>query len=170
MNGSSINESAIIGPAPAVRRDNALRTVLYAGATAATIDIVFAFVFFGIRLGATPVRVLQSVATGLYGRSAFDGGLATAAVGLIAHYSILVVAAWFYWLAWQRLPALHRRVVAWGLLYGIAIWLAMTFVIVPLSAAPPRAFAVTVNSIGQFLIHPVLGVAIALIVCRGARA
>jgi hypothetical protein len=40
--------------------------------------------------------------------------------------------------------------------------------IVPLSATPARALTLSVVSVGQFLIHPVLGIAIAMIVERNA--
>ncbi|HEY2394529.1 MAG TPA: hypothetical protein VGH81_00940 [Rudaea sp.] len=148
----------------------ALRTVLLAGCAAATIDIVFAFVFFGWTLGITPVRVLQSVATGWYGRVSFEGGMATAAVGLISHYIILIVAAWFYYLASRRLSLLNRAPLACGVAFGVAIYVAMTFVIVPLSATPARALTLSVVSVGQFLIHPVIGIAISMIVRRRASA
>jgi hypothetical protein len=147
---------------------SALRTVLLAGCAAATIDIVFAFVFFGWTLGITPVRVLQSVASGWYGRASFDGGLTTASVGLVSHYFILIVAAWFYYLASRRLALLNRSPLACGIAFGVAIYIAMTFVIVPLSATPARALTLSVVSAGQFLIHPVIGVAIAMIVRRHA--
>lgn len=158
-------------PVPmSARKPDALRTVLLAGCAAATIDIVFAFVFFGAMAGVTPQRVLQSVASGLYGAASFEGGMTTATVGLIAHYCILTVAAWFYYLASLRLPALNRRAVICGVLFGLAIYVAMTFVIVPLSAAPARPLRLSVASVGQFLIHPFLGLAIALIVRRGSTA
>jgi hypothetical protein len=143
---------------------SALRTVLLAGCVAATIDIVFAFVFFGWTLGITPVRVLQSVATGWYGRASFEGGLTTAAVGLVSHYFILIVAAWFYYLASRRLSLLNRAPLVSGIAFGVAVYIAMTFVIVPLSATPARALTLSIVSAGQFLIHPVIGIAIAMIV------
>lgn len=145
-----------------------LGTVLLAGCTAATIDLLFAFAFFGLRLGITPVRVMQSVASGLFGRASFDGGLATAAAGFVAHYAILIVAAWLYYAASLRLPRLNRHAIASGLAFGLAIYLTMTFVVVPLSAAPFRLPRLTINAVGQFLVHPVLGLAIALIVRRAA--
>ena len=150
-------------------RSGTLRTVLLAGCVAASIDLVFAFIFFGWTLGISPVRVLQSVASGLYGRSSFDGGLSTAAVGFVAHYFILIVAAWWYWLASRRLPQLNRHWLAGGIAFGLAIYVVMTFVVVPLSAAT-RGTPTTINVIGQFLIHPLIGVAIAAIVRRRATA
>lgn len=145
------------------------RTVLLAGSTAATIDILFAFAFFGWQLGITPLRVLQSVATGWYGRASFEGGIASAALGLVSHYFILIVAAGVYLAASRGIAVLNRHAIACGIAFGIGIYLAMTFVIVPLSAAPMRSPALNIVSIGQFLIHPFLGLAIALIVRRAAQ-
>jgi hypothetical protein len=151
------------------RANSALQTILLAGCAAAAIDIIFAFVFFGWTLGITPVRVLQSVASGLYGRASFDGGLSTAAVGLIAHFLILIVAAWWYYLASRRLPLINRHPAVCGVAFGLAIYVVMQYVVVPLSAAP-RGHPSTINVIGQFLIHPVIGYAIAMIVRRRAPA
>jgi len=170
MNSSTLKQDPLAALlAPATATPSALRTVLLAGLAAATIDIVFAFVFFGALLGITPVRVLQSVATGWYGRDSFDGGLATAAVGLVSHYFILIVAAALYFIASRRIALLNRHAVACGIAFGLAIYVAMTFVIVPLSATPPRSLTLSVASIGQFLIHPVIGLAVALIVRRAAH-
>ena len=169
MNSPSFEPLLPAVAASAGRRDRAAwRTVLLAGCAAATIDILFAFAFFGWQLGITPLRVLQSVASGLFGPASFRGGWATGAAGLLAHYCILIVAAGCYYLASLRVAFLNRHAVAAGLAFGIAIYLAMTFVIVPLSAAPMRPPALNVVSAGQFLIHPLIGLAIALLV-RGAR-
>jgi hypothetical protein len=173
VNTSTLKERALGNPGEtttANHQASAMRTVLLAGCAAAAIDIVFAFVFFGWTLGITPVRVLQSVATGWYGRASFEGGLATAAVGLVSHFFILIVAAWFYYLASRRLSLLNRSPLTCGIAFGVAIYIAMTFVIVPLSATPARALTFSVVSVGQFLIHPVLGIAIAMIVRRYAPA
>ncbi len=172
MSTSALKETAAGNAQDAMATNpgtSALRTVLLAGLAGATIDIVFAFLFFGWTIGISPLRVLQSVATGWYGRASFDGGLVTAAVGLVSHFFILIVAAWFYYLASRRLPLLNRSPLACGVAFGIAIYVAMTFVIVPLSATPARALTLSVVSVGQFLIHPVIGVAIAMIVQRRAR-
>lgn len=158
------NEALRLHPAGNV--SGALYTVLLAGCAAATIDIVFAFVFFGWQLGITPTRVLQSVASGLYGPASYEGGMPTAAAGLLAHYFILIVAAWWYYLASRRIGLLNRHYVVCGVLFGIAIYVAMTFVIVPLSAARMRPLTWNAVTVGQFLIHPVLGLAIAAIVRR----
>jgi hypothetical protein len=40
-------------------------------------------------------------------------------------------------LASERLPRLRREAVAWGLGYGVVVFLVMGFVVIPLSRIPP---------------------------------
>ena len=47
---------------------------MWGGLLAGGLDITAAFVIYGVR-GATPVRILQSIASGLLGVAAFQGGL-----------------------------------------------------------------------------------------------
>jgi len=162
-------ETGVVSAARRPGGASALQTILLAGCAAATIALLFAFVFFGLRVGVTPVRVMQSVASGLFGPASFEGGWATAAAGFVAHYVILIGAAALYYVASRRLAWLNRNAAAAGVLFGLAIYIVMTFVIVPLSAARSRPLSFSINDIGQFLIHPVLGVAIAMIVRRAAR-
>lgn len=141
------------------------RTVVLAGVVAATMDLLFAFTFYGIRVGVTPLQVLQSIGSGLFGRASFEGGYATAAAGFAAHYFILIVAAGLYYVASLRLSIIQRHAVVCGIAFGAAIYIVMHYVVVPLSAAPPFKFNL-VNQTCEFINHLVLGVAISLIVVR----
>ena len=117
-----------------------VRTVLRAGLTAGALDITAACGFYGIR-GVNPVRILQSVASGLLGSAAFTGGAPTAVLGACLHFFIaLVAAAVFYW-ASRRLTFLVRQPVVSGASYGVAVYLFMNFAVVPISAVPKRPFA-----------------------------
>jgi uncharacterized membrane protein YagU involved in acid resistance len=51
-------------------------------------------------------------------------------------FLITFVATAVYYLASRKLTFLIRRAVLWGVLYGIAIYFFMNFIVVPLSAAP----------------------------------
>jgi hypothetical protein len=120
------------------------------------LDILDAIVFFGLR-GAPPIRILQSIAAGVLGRAAFAGGWRTAALGLALHFFIAFVVVLVFMLAARRVRALSRAPVAFGLLYGLAVYVVMTFVVVPASAAGPGpgpSGAVLMNGV---LIH-MLGV------------
>ena len=140
----------------------AARAILWGGLLAGVGDIAFAFVASWLR-GVGPVRVLHSVAGGVLGPSAREGGLAAAALGLALHFLIATAAAAVYWLASRRLTVLARRPVVCGLLYGVAVYLVMNFVVVPLSAAyfkPSSApSALLLNAAGHMLL---VGLPIAL--------
>jgi hypothetical protein len=132
-------------------------------------DIAFAFVVSGLR-GVGPVRVLHSVAGGLLGASAREGGLATAALGASLHFFIALVWAAVYWLASRRLRVLVRHPVVCGLLYGFAVYAFMYFVVLPLSAVyfkPSYApSAVLLNAAGHMLL---VGLPIALAARRYSK-
>ncbi|HTQ01566.1 MAG TPA: hypothetical protein VMN56_19775 [Casimicrobiaceae bacterium] len=112
-----------------------LAGVLCGGLLAGALDIVYAFVLTAMRSGS-PLRMLQSIASGVLGPEAYQGGLPTALLGLALHLAILVVAAWIYLLAAQRAPTMQRHYVACGALFGVLVYLFMNFVVLPLSAVP----------------------------------
>lgn len=99
-----------------------------------------AFGFYALR-GVSPVRILQSVASGLLGSAAFTGGAPVAVLGACLHFFIAVVAAAvFYWVS-RRLTVLVRQPVVSGASYGVAVYLFMHHVVLPLSAVAKRPFA-----------------------------
>ena len=102
--------------------------------TVGVLDILDAFIFFGLR-GARPVGILQSIASGVLGRAAYQGGLRTAALGLLLHFVIAFGVVATYLLATRLIPALNRRPWLYGLLYGVVVYAVMNLVVVPLSAA-----------------------------------
>jgi hypothetical protein len=124
----------------AAGRPRAVHVVVHGGLAAGLLDIVNATIFWFLYNGASPVRILQSVAAGLLGPAAFAGGKTTAALGLFLHFFIAVGMAAVYWLACLRWPALLGRPVMAGISYGVAAWLAMEHIVVPLSRAQPPPF------------------------------
>ena len=107
-----------------------------------------------------------TIASGIYGQESYTGGWATAAVGFLAHYFILIVAASWYFLASRYLRVLRERAVACGLLYGVAIYCTMNFIVIPMSNSPlaARAFDVTFTwpRASDFCMHLIFGLIIAL--------
>ena len=66
--------------------------MLWAGLAAGVGDTLLALVLYPVG----PVRIYQSVAAGLLGRDSFQGGLATAALGMFLHFFIATTAAFVY--------------------------------------------------------------------------
>jgi hypothetical protein len=119
----------------APRQSTPLRLVLAGGLVAGTLDITYACVFWGVKAGVPVRRIFQSVAAGLLGKASFEGGAATAALGLGLHYFIACSMAVAYYLVSRRVPALGERPVAYGAAYGLLLYGIMNYIVVPLSAA-----------------------------------
>lgn len=134
------------------------RALLIGTAAVGTLDLADAVIFFGLRNGATPVRILQSIAAGWLGRSAFTGGGAAAALGFATHYLIAFAIVCVYLLASRRMPVLVSRPFVCGAAYGIGVYFFMNVVVIPASAIGPQPFVLgaLVNGV---LIH-IFGVGI----------
>jgi uncharacterized membrane protein YagU involved in acid resistance len=116
-----------------------LRAIFWGGLWCGVLDIAFVIVFYGLR-GASPVRILQSVAAGALGSPAYQGGAGTAALGLALHFVISFGAATVFSVAALRLRFLTGQALVAGVLFGAAVWLFMQLVVLPLSASPPKSF------------------------------
>jgi hypothetical protein len=123
-----------------VRTMNMLNRSVAAALVSGTVDLAFAFAYYGWQFGVGPQRILQSIASGWQGAAARDGGWASAALGAVSHYAILVVAAWWYLIALNRSGWMRAHPWLGGFAYGACIFFVMNLVVVPLSAAPPRNF------------------------------
>lgn len=151
--------AAVPSPAPS----KAGRAILWAGLIAGTLDITAACVTGYARRGTSPVTTLQSVASGLLGPGAFEGGGATAALGLLLHFVIAFTAAAVFYLASRKLRFLVEQPWISGPLYGIAVYFFMNLVVVPLSSAP---FKIPINPVGLLIHVFCVGLPIALAVRR----
>jgi hypothetical protein len=147
-----------------------LIAILLAGVISGSLDLTFAFTFHGLRSGTGPIRILQSIASGWLGTDAFKDGIAAAVLGFFSHYGILIVASALYLIAMLRLRWMTAHAYVYGIAYGVAIYLVMNFVVLPLSNAPH--FKPTVlGTACDFSMHVlVIGPAIALSLKRFAKA
>ena len=150
------------------KNPNAVLAVLWAGLACGVLDITAALVVYGY-LGAKPVRLLQGIASGLLGPKAFDGGLATALLGLLCHFVIAFGAATVYFLASRTFPFLVRNAVASGVVYGVAVYFFMNRIVVPLSAAAKRPFSLKMMIIGVVIHIFCVGLPISLGVRRFSK-
>lgn len=128
-----------------LQRPRAWPTLLYGGLLVGVLDGLDAVIFFGLS-GVSPVRIFQHVASGLLGRASFSGGVATVALGVVLHFLIAFIITIIYYAASLRFPVLIQRAILCGTLYGVAVYLVMNYVVIPLSAAQSTTF-----STGAFL-------------------
>ena len=116
-----------------------VRQLALASLVVGTLDILEVIIFYLFR-DVAPIRVLQGVATGFFGRASFQGGMRTALIGLAAHFFIATVVVCVYHFASRRIAVLRSRPILMGTLYGLAVWTFMNTVVLPLTAAGPSQF------------------------------
>jgi hypothetical protein len=149
---------------------NSSKTIFWGGLIAGTLDITGACVTAWLRAGVTPMRVLQSVASGLLGAAAYSGGRKVAVLGLALHFFIATTWTVVFYLASRKLRFLIEQPIVWGLVYGVVVYAFMNFVVLPLSRFPQRTPpALTSRLIGLVVIMFCIGLPIALIVRRFSR-
>ena len=169
----AINDLAESRAGTSLGRPRAFDTIVYGGLVVGIFDLTFAFTFYGLILGANPLRIFQSVAAGVLGRpTAIEGGVPTFLLGIVLHFLVATCIAAVYYLATLILPVLIRHPVISGLIYGVIAYFGMKYIVVPLSAigqrgALPRLSVLLTEMIGHAFL---VGLPIALLARRSARA
>ena len=107
--------------------------IVAGGLAAGIIDGTSAFLTFGSGMP-------YGIASGLLGSKAFPagggGGTAIWSLGLALHFVVAFGAAATYCLASQRYVFLRRNFLLGGIICGMAVFLGMNLVVLPLSAVP----------------------------------
>jgi hypothetical protein len=152
-------------PSPLLRPWQGYRVIGWAGLLAGSLDITAAFVEAGLE-GRSPVSLLQGIAGGLLGMSSFRGGPATAALGALFHFLIATTVSAVFYLASRKLKFLVKHAIPSGLLYGVAVYIFMYYIVLPISAyhtkiaPPPMSRFIRDGAIHMFLV----GLPISLVV------
>ena len=144
------------------------KAILCGGLVAGVLDAVDGVVAFGLK-GLNPIQVLQYIASGLLGPSAFHGGLGSAALGTILHFFIAFAVATVYVAASRRIAVLNSRAILFGLLYGVAVYSFMNYLVLPLSAVSPSPFSPGMFLNGMIGHAMFVGLPIALYARRAAK-
>lgn len=155
---------------------NFMKAILGGGLVAGACDFLYATVFYYLWRDLSPVRLWQSVASGLLGSDAFETGYAGAALGVFLHFLIACLMAAAFVLVASRLRFLLRHALIIGPLYGVFLYYVMNGVVLPLSNVPsppdmsnfPMVGTSALNFTGGLLIHAFgVGLPIALFARAG---
>jgi hypothetical protein len=161
MNGS---DAATPPGAPS----RALPAIFWAGLTCGVMDISAAFITWAPR-GISPVRILQSIASGWFGKAAFSGRYHFAAIGLATHFLIAYSWAAAYYAVSRKASFLAHRAVPAGVMYGVLVYGVMYWVVRPLSNVAASPFS-WFNTIVAIVTHVFcVGLPIALVTARVGR-
>ena len=141
-----------------------LKPIAIATAVSGTLDILFAMiltVLFGREIG----NMLLYVGSGPFPQ-ATEMGASGSILGLTVHFALMATMAAVYVLAAGRIRALIEKPIQWGVLYGLATYVVMNWLVVPMrfgTPLPPSPLAMAT----QLFAHIILvGIPIALIAAR----
>ena len=112
-------------------------TIFWIGLVAGTLDITENIVFIAFR-GITAWRLFQYITSGLLGRHSFQMGWTSVLLGVVIHFAIALTWTAIFYVAASKFAVLTRRPILSGLIYGLVVYAVMNFVVLPLSALPPR--------------------------------
>ena len=148
-----------------------LSQLLRAGLLTGVSDGLFSSVLSVAFYHSTVEKLFQGVASTLIGKTAFDGGTATAALGMVMHFGVafgwsavflFVVMRWT-WV--RRVLDSPRGVLRIAALYGPFIWLVMSLGVIPLLLHRPPMLGARwwVQLVGHF---PFVGLPIVAVLGR----
>ncbi|KQO20917.1 hypothetical protein ASF10_15145 [Flavobacterium sp. Leaf82] len=108
-------------------------TIFLSGLIAGTLDILAAIIVYAVILEkTTAIKILQSIASGIFKKDAYTAGSQMAWYGLGLHYIIAFSFAWFYFIIYPYLPFLKKNTIMSGFLYGIFVWIVMNLIVLPI--------------------------------------
>jgi hypothetical protein len=115
-----------------MKKFGAPRTILTAGLVVGVLDISSAFVIW-LQRGVALQHGLQGIAAGLLGAKSYEGGMATAGLGLALHFFVAFVVVSIFYLASRRITFLTKQAVVSGVLYGIGVYIVMYWFVLPMA-------------------------------------
>jgi len=113
-----------------MKKSGALRAILTAGLIVGVLDILSAFVIWWQR-GVALQHGLQGIASGLLGAKSYQGGMATAGLGLALHFFIAFVVVIIFYLASRKIRFLTTHSFVCGVFYGIGVYIVMYWIVLP---------------------------------------
>ena len=126
-------------------------TILRAGLIGGSLDITGACTHFYLRTGKNPVSVLNFVASGVLGKSAFTGESYVPYLGLLLHFFIAFIWVIIFFFLYPKLSSITKNIFLLAAIYGTFIWCFMKFIVLPLSNTPKNPFDMV-----QFLISDII--------------
>jgi hypothetical protein len=142
------------------------KQILKTGFIAGLLDITAACLQAYLLRGTTPPTILQYIASGVWGKAAFNGSAAMMAAGLFFHFTIAFACTIaFFWL-YPQLKGLQKSRVANSFLIAIVAWVVTTRLLIPLSKISPAPFNLKNAAMAIAILFVCIGLPIAFSAAR----
>jgi hypothetical protein len=146
------------------KKSTVVPAIAIGGLIVGILDITSAFITWWCK-GVRPVPGLQGIAAGLLGSQSFQGGVATAGLGLTIHFFVAFMVVIVFYVASRKFQFLTRHAVVSGLLYGVVVYLFMYWFVLP-NVFPKFRHSIS-SDVLAVVVHMVLiGLPTALVVRR----
>ncbi|MET0654890.1 MAG: hypothetical protein ABWX88_04955 [Pseudoxanthomonas sp.] len=109
------------------------KQAVYGGLLIALADALFAIAVWFQWNARGVAQVFQSIAVGVLGKASYEGGMATALLGVALHAGMAIAFVAICIALSLRFRSLVEKPLIAGLLYGLGLYVAMNFVVMPLS-------------------------------------
>jgi len=119
------------------------RQICKAAFIAGCLDITAACTQAWFSKAITPGIVLKYIASGVFGKDAFAGGMGYILFGLLVHFLIAFACTLVYFLVYPKLKLLHVNILLSSLFIAVIAWTTTTQLVVPLSKIKPAPFNLT---------------------------
>jgi hypothetical protein len=135
-----------------------LKTTLLAG----SLDIMAACIQAYATNGTTPAIVLKYIASGMFGKNAFEGDYGIMAMGLLFHFIIAFACTVVFFMLYPKLKSLHHSILLNSLLIALAAWAVTTQIIIPFSEIKPGFFNIRKATIAVGILFVCVGLPISV--------
>jgi hypothetical protein len=110
------------------------KPIVIAALIAGVADLLYASIHIGSYYRMDPMQIFQSIARGVLGPAAMEGGWGSASLGIGLEFTLTLIMASIYIIAAIRITDLRKYWWLLGPCYGIVVMVVMYTVVLPLSA------------------------------------
>ncbi|MCC6288666.1 MAG: DUF1440 domain-containing protein [Chitinophagaceae bacterium] len=140
------------------------KPILFAWIIAGTADAAAAVIVYSFVLDqASPLKIFQGIASGIAGKSAFEGGAGSALTGLALHYCIALCWVIIYFFLYPKIKLLQKNKIVSGLFYGLFVWLVMNIIVLPVTFNRPPALLLHNFLTGSIILMIAIGLPVSII-------
>jgi len=114
----------------AIKKRSAFLIIVFTGFLTGTLDGLAAIIWAH---KVPPAVIFDYIASGVFGKAAYTGGVPMLLWGILFHYTIAFAFTAFFYLVYPQVYKISQNKYVTGLIYGMITWIIMNLFVVPLS-------------------------------------
>lgn len=138
-----------------------VQTIIKTALLAGSLDITAACLQAYLRAGMMPTKLLQYVASGVFGKAAFVGGDSMVVWGLFFHFIIAFSCTIAFFFLYPKINFLKNNWLINSFLIAVIAWAVTNWMIIPMSQIPNRTFDFVTALIAILILFVCVGMPIA---------